>query len=88
VTSTGTLNRGSHVTSVAKLGGTGVYEVIIDRNVTNCAFVGAVSDVGGGTAFGFFSASKRVTSANGILIETTNTAGALTDQPFHVAVFC
>jgi hypothetical protein len=88
VASNGTLNRGSHVTSVTKLGGTGVYEVIFDRNVTNCAYVGAISDIGGGTAFGFFSASKRVTSVNGLFIETTNTAGALTDQPFHVAVFC
>jgi hypothetical protein len=84
----GTLNRGSHVVSVAKLGGTGVYEVVFDRDVTNCAFVGAVSDTGFGAPFGFFTASKRGGNANGIFVETANTAGTLTDLPFHVAVFC
>src|SRR3954454_16530574 len=69
----GTLSRGSSVASVAKLG-TGIYEVIFNRDITNCAYVGAISDTGFGAAFGFFSASKRGGKANGIFVETANNA--------------
>jgi hypothetical protein len=87
VNSNGTLNRGSRVTSVGRIGG-GVYEVIFNRDVSGCAYIGAVSDPGFGAAFGFFSASKRGGQPNGIFIETTNSTGTVADQPFHVAVFC
>lgn len=87
VNSPGTLNRGSHVASVGHIG-SGVYEVIFDRNVTGCSYVGAVSDPGFGAAFGFFSASKRGGQPNGIFIETMNTTGTVVDLPFHVAIFC
>lgn len=87
VNSNGTLNRGSRVTSVGHIGG-GIYEVIFNRDVSGCAYVGAISDPGFGAAFGFFSASKRGGQPNGIFIETTNAAGTVADQPFHVAVFC
>jgi hypothetical protein len=87
VDATGTVNRGSRVTSAARLGG-GVYEVIFNRDVTNCAYIGAVGDPGFGAAFGFFSASRRGGKANGIFIETANTTGTIADEPFHVAVFC
>lgn len=87
VNSNGTLNRGSRVTSVGHIGG-GIYEVIFNRDVSSCAYIGAISDPGFGAAFGFFSASKRGGQPNGIFIETTNSTGTVADQPFHVAVFC
>ena len=83
----GTINRSSGTSSAARFS-PGVYEVIFTRNVSSCAFVGAVSDPGFGAVFGFFSASKRGGNANGIFVETANSAGTLTDEPFHVAVFC
>jgi hypothetical protein len=87
VNSNGTLNRGSHVSSVGHLGA-GIYEVIFDRDVSACAYVGAISDTGFGAAFGFFSASKRGGQPRGIFVETASTAGTIADEPFHVAVFC
>lgn len=87
VNSNGALNRGSRVSSTARLAG-GVYEVVFDRDVSGCAFVGAVGDPGFGVAFGFFSASKRGGQPNGIFVETTNSSATIVDQPFHVAVFC
>ena len=62
--SNGTLSRGSHVASVAKLAGKGSTRSSSTSNVTNCAYVGAISDTGFGAAFGFFSASSDA-DANG-----------------------
>jgi hypothetical protein len=88
VDSTGTLQRHSAATVSSSSLGTGFYQVIFNRDVSGCAFVGAVSDTSFSSPLGFFSASKRSGNANGIFIETANTAGTATSEPFHVAVFC
>ena len=68
--------------------GSGQYQVIFNRNVTNCAYVGSLGDAATSVSLGFFSAVRRFNNVNGIFVETANTAGTLVNLPFHVAVFC
>lgn len=67
---------------------TGEFEVIFDRDVTGCAYIGNVADTTFGNALGLFDAVRRSGNANGIFVQTTNASGTVTNLPFHVAVFC
>jgi hypothetical protein len=88
----GTLNRGSHVVSVAKAnyaGSTaGSYEVIFDRNVTSCVYMGTLG--GANTAFseGQITTFPRNNNANGVFIFTYDSAAVRADRLFQVAVLC
>ena len=88
INSDGTIARSSGVVSAAGTGGAGQYQVIFNRNVTNCAYVGSLGDAATSVSLGFFSAVRRFNNVNGIFVETANTAGTLVNLPFHVAVFC
>jgi hypothetical protein len=93
VRANGTKARGSGVASTQRIS-TGFYEVTFDRDVTQCAFaatlgdpdtlfipggqVGAAQNVGGG----FSNLPTQV------LVATSNSAGASTDLPSFLAVFC
>jgi hypothetical protein len=87
VNSNGTIARSSGTVSSAAFSA-GFYEVIFNRDISNCAYVGSLGDAGGSTVLGFFSAVRRGGNANGIFVETGNTAGAATAEPFHVAILC
>jgi hypothetical protein len=87
VNANGTIARGSGTVSATNLG-TGVYQVVFNRDITNCAFVGSLGDAGGGVVLGFFSAVRRSSVPAGIFVETATTAGTVTNLPFHVAIFC
>ena len=62
---------------------TGTYYVVFDQNVSGCAYV-----------FGLNGGSGSVTGAtlaldtDGTWVDTYNSAGALTNESFHVNVYC
>ena len=79
----GTLISSNRTVSAAKLG-TGEYEVIFDRKVSDCVLMG-------GVAYGYSgsgSAAPRLGKPNGVVILTYNPAGALTNLPAYVEVAC
>lgn len=85
----GTLARGSHVVSTTSLiGTTGLYAVIFDRDVFNCAFLagtgGTMFDGGGGDV----TATRDSANVNGVVVGRLNSADAPVNRPFHLAVFC
>jgi hypothetical protein len=88
VSATGTLARGAGTTSAGKTPGTGNFEVIFDRDVTNCTFVtsvgGTTTDVPNGAA----TATRRSAKANGVFIQTRDLNDNVADKPFHLVVFC
>jgi len=86
---TGTLARGSHVVSTSQIGGfAGSYQVIFDRDVSNCAFVAGLGGTTAETPAGEVSTARRSTDVNGVFVETSNSAGTVSDRAFHLAVFC
>jgi hypothetical protein len=88
VGSDATLDRGSHVTSVASPYGAGTYEVIFDRDVSGCAFVAGRGGVGFESPTGEVSATRRNGNTHGVYLATYNSAGSSAAGTFHLAVFC
>lgn len=85
---TGVISRGSRTTSSTLLG-TGIYEVIFDRNITACAYTATIGNPGTGTAAsGQISIQQRAGNANGVFVQTTDPAGAVASRPFYVTVDC
>lgn len=68
----------------------GGYEVIFNRDVTACAYVATVGNVGGGTPAARFPAvASRDAQANGVYVRMWDAAGALQqDSAFHLVVSC
>jgi hypothetical protein len=101
----GTLQRGSHVVSTQKLPllalatataitptaiGDGAYEVIFDRDVTNCAYLATLGtgDLGIEEPRGGITVAPRFQQPNGVFVATYDETLGSTDLPFHLAVFC
>jgi hypothetical protein len=90
INSNGTVGRASgHYVSSEGFGG-GKYEVIFDRDVTGCAYVGSLGDPNGVATDtpGFFSAVRRNGNPNGVYVGTANSGGTATIEPFDLSVFC
>jgi hypothetical protein len=86
--SSGSLARSAGTTSAGRLAA-GVYEVIFNQNVTNCAFVGSVGGAGEETGTsGALTVSRRAGNANGVRVETRTLGGAAADRAFHLLVVC
>jgi hypothetical protein len=84
----GSLARSSGTTSAGRLGA-GVYEVIFNTNVSNCAFVASVGETGSGaTPSGYAATTRRSGNANGVRVETRSGTAAPADRPFHLVVVC
>lgn len=91
VAANGTLDRGSHVTSVSHgTPGNGIYVVTFDRNINACAFIGVVGAAAAdGSLSGEISTEKPTpVSTNGVEVKTRNSAGAPMDLSFHIALAC
>jgi len=90
----GTLARGQHVVSVAKLSGAngGTYETIFDRTVSGCAYSATVGTTTNGGSVGpppvVATDATRAGNANGVFIFIHQANGSTIDEPFHLAVFC
>jgi hypothetical protein len=82
VNSNGVLRRSFHATSTSTTS-TGFYQVIFDRNVSNCAYVATTEP------FGQISVLSLAGNLNGVLVITLNGAGTLFQNlAFHLAVHC
>ncbi len=85
---TATLVRGSGVTSITRIGA-GLYQVIFDRDVTQCFYVATIGDpFQGNSPQGFIDVAARGGNANGVFIETHDPSNALADRSFQLLVFC
>jgi hypothetical protein len=94
VEATGTLARGTHVVSVAKLGGAnaGTYEVIFDRTVSGCAYNATIGPSTFGGSIGpppvTITTATRAGNPNGVFIFEHQANGSTIDEPFHLVVSC
>ena len=92
VDANGALRRGSDQgVTVTKLAGDGTYQVAFPTNVTECAFLGTIgSGEQGGAAVppGTIAVSGRGGTLDALYVQTFNSAGVLTDKPFHVVLVC
>ena len=88
ITSDGVLVRGRGVTSVTKLGGSGAYEVIFDRDVSKCAYTASVGPPTTGTVLGEVNIATRGGNDNGVFVDTNTSEGAAADKSFHLHVIC
>jgi Collagen triple helix repeat (20 copies) len=83
-----TLKRGSGVTKVESEG-TGQTKVIFNQEVANCAYSGTIGNPQSGVAPpAFISVQPSVATSNGLFIATYDKTGALTNENYHVEVFC
>jgi hypothetical protein len=86
VASNATIVEGNRATSSAKLG-TGRYEVVFDRNVSDCTYSASVSNEPGGLP-GYAVVDPRIGNTNAVYVGVYNKDGALADRPFYVEVTC
>lgn len=66
--------------------GTGTYQVLFNQNITRGTYTASIGLAGnvGASAPGEITVVGRVGTANGLFIQTHDSAGALTDRGFHV----
>jgi hypothetical protein len=92
--SNGSLVRGNGVTAQFKTASpsAGGYEVIFDRNVTNCLYVATLASEiagrGGDGPAGEIGVRALSTNANGVAVSTFNSSGTLANSSFSLTVFC
>jgi hypothetical protein len=92
--SNGSLVRGNGVTAQFKTASpsAGGYEVIFDRNVTNCVYVATLASEiagrGGDGPAGEIGVRALSTNANGVAVSTFNSSGTLANSSFSLTVFC
>jgi hypothetical protein len=89
VNANGTLARGFRAVSSQRFA-VGRYAVTFNRNVRGCAYVATIGLSGsvGFSSPGQISVVGLVSSANGVFIAVSNSAGADADLGFHLAVHC
>lgn len=83
----GAVVRGFGVTSAARLA-VGLYQVVFSHDVTGSAYVGTIGLTGsvGQSPSGEIAVVGRTGVANGVFVQTFNSAGVLSDRSFHLAV--
>jgi hypothetical protein len=85
VAANGTLVRGVRATSSTRLA-PGNYEVVFNRNVSECVYQATISDSTSGSEIG---AQPRTGNANAVFVTTWTSAGNnAEDNPFHLLVIC
>lgn len=73
----------------SSIGFTGRYEVVFNRDVTQCMYLGNVGAPGAsGADEGTVSFTSRTFNSNGVFVERRDVAGNFVDGPFFVGVFC
>jgi hypothetical protein len=88
VSSTGELARGSGVVSSEK-GGTGLYFVKFDKDITACSWIGTVGTTGfSGIEFGDINIAGKFETTDTLFVTTFSNGGTSEDKSFHLAVLC
>jgi hypothetical protein len=87
VNADGALARGARATSSQRLA-LGNYEVVFNRDVTRAAFLATIGLSGsiGAAPPGEITVVGRLGNAQAVFVTTHNSAGALADAGFHLAV--
>jgi hypothetical protein len=95
VESNGTLVRhGTGVSESKEIGTPGEYEVVFNQNVSQCAYTATLGSTSDGSApageIGVASRAEGLFKAkiDAVYIQTYNSTGTTTAEPFHLAVFC
>ena len=82
------LVRGKNVVSARRLA-EGNYEVIFDRDVRGCAFVGTSGNAAGGNPVAAeIAVAQRGGNPNGVYVDTRDGEGFTADRSFHLVVVC
>jgi hypothetical protein len=83
----GTLARGFQALSATQLG-TGIYQVLFSHDITGSVYVGTIGLSGsvGSSPAGEIAVVGRFGAANGVFVQTFNSAGTPTDLGFHLSV--
>jgi len=90
VEASGKLVRGGSATASAeRLGESSEYEVVFNRDVSECAYIATVGvSSEAGPPVGFAVVAPRAGDRDAVFVETLNQKGLRTEEPFHLAVFC
>jgi hypothetical protein len=95
VESNGTLVRhGTGAIESKEVGSAGTYEVVFNQNVSQCAYTATLGSTTDGAApagdIGVASRAEGIFKAklDAVYIQTYNSSGTTTAEPFHLAVFC
>src|SRR5215470_17865456 len=83
----GALARNKGVASATKTG-TGTYAVTFSQDVTGCSYQATLGGPTNQNTNGEVSPAQRTGVAAAVDVTTYNSAGAATDKPFYLAVFC
>ena len=85
----GVLARGRGLASNPVRTGVGRYQLIFNRDVRGCAYVGNVGVIGATTpGNGQMSSAALASNANGVLVRTFDGDGSVADKSFHLLVSC
>jgi hypothetical protein len=87
VNSTGNVVRSSGGVTGSSIS-TGRYDIEFPRNVTACVYSATVGDTAAGSAIGQIGEASRSNHVNGVYVETNDTTGAISAEPFHLVVVC
>jgi hypothetical protein len=68
--------------------GTGLYEVDFSKDVSGCAYVATLGDGGTATPPVGFVGVTGATNPDGVTLQTSDSTGTATDEPFHLSVSC
>jgi hypothetical protein len=83
----GVLVRNKVVSSASRTGA-GTYIVTFGQDVTGCSYQATIGGPTTTNANGEISPAHRSGAASALDVTTYNSAGAATDKPFYLAVFC
>ena len=88
VNSNGSFERGAGVTSTSRTGA-GQYQVVFSADVSDCGYVATLGRNGTqAPQAGEIGTGSLPGNANGVRVRTRDSAGALSDRSFHIAVTC
>ena len=91
VSNKGALVRGGSATvSATALLEPGAFEVVFDRNVSNCAYIATLGSTEAGSTFpGMIAVATRLGNPDAVFVETFGEKGkSALSESFHLAVFC
>jgi hypothetical protein len=91
VSNKGALVRGGTGTvSATALLEPGAFEVVFDRNVSDCAYIATLGSIEAGSTFpGMIAVATRLGNPDAVFIETFGEKGkSALSESFHLAVFC
>jgi hypothetical protein len=87
VLSNGTFQSGANVNFTYQEG-TGAYEVLFDQNVAGCAYTAGLGTSFSSSPGGSATTASRSGQLDGVWITTYNSGGTLTNETFHLSVYC